>query len=161
MLRAGAGPAALAPATESVGIWIRANAVASPGYADALSAKGEAEESRGDAVAAEHSNRDAIDALEKAFGPAHPDVGNAKAVLALTLEAAGRHEDAFRVALEAEAIEREHLTATIRYLPERQALRFVNRRNGGLDLALSLSDGFPRSAPTAFDRVIRPDRCPR
>ena len=155
MLRAGAGPAALAPATESVDIWIRANAVASPGYADALSAKGEAEESRGDAEAAEHSYRDAIDALEKAFGPAHPDVGNAKAVLALTLEAAGRHEDAFRVALEAEAIERAHLTATIRYLPERQALRLKDRRNGGLDLALSLSDSSPRSAPTVFDRVIR------
>jgi CHAT domain-containing protein/tetratricopeptide (TPR) repeat protein len=104
-----------------------------------------------DAVFAE-----ALEARRQVFGPSHPLTAEAETAVATTTFENGQDDDALRAALDAEAVGRDHLRFTIRYLPERQALAYAERRPRGLDLALSILAG--DHAPDGggvFDAVIR------
>ena len=149
---------ALAGAKESASIFERAQLLASPGYADAMSAKAEAEERQGELAAAQASYRDRRSPPSKkpTVRRTRKSPMHAKTSLALALRASSEYAEALRTVLDAEAIERDHAQAVIRYLPERQALSLLlSLSAGSLDIAMSLVEGSPRSAAIVFDRVIR------
>jgi CHAT domain-containing protein/tetratricopeptide (TPR) repeat protein len=106
--------------------------------------------------AAHSSFREAVTVRERLFGAAHPLVADSRADLAAAEFALGAHADALASALEAERSGREHLLFTVRYLPERQAIAYADRRPRGLDLALSVvsAPSGVSSAPV-LDAVIR------
>jgi CHAT domain-containing protein/tetratricopeptide (TPR) repeat protein len=107
----------------------------------------------GDQPAARAGAERALALATSVFGDSHPRIGTIKVALAESLVATG-DATGLPTALEAERIGREHLEATLAYLPERQALTYVAQRPRGLDLALSASP--PRSAlESVHDAVVR------
>ena len=93
---------------------------------------------------------------ERVFGAEHPLTAQARADVASTHFALGSLDLAVREALEAEQTGRDHLRFTIRYLPERQALAYADKRPRGLDLALSaLAAGHASGADLVLDAVVR------
>jgi CHAT domain-containing protein/tetratricopeptide (TPR) repeat protein len=98
----------------------------------------------------------ALTEREDVFGTNHPLTAQARAKLASAEFALGNADVAVRDALLAEQVGRDHLRFTIRYLPERQAMAYADKRPRGLDLALSvIADGRTAAADDAFDAVVR------
>ena len=98
----------------------------------------------------------AVYIIEKNYGPNHPRLAAALDRFALFLALIGDTEAAARQALRAEQIGRDHLSATIRGLPERQALLFAAARAQGLNTAVMLaSERAPESVKAVLDAVIR------
>ena len=77
---------------------------------------------------------------QRAQGAEHPFVGRALALLAAIQLEQGNLPEALENALQAEAIGRNHLTWTVRTLPEREALLYSQVRTGGLGIALATLD---------------------
>ena len=112
----------------------------------------------GRAAEAEPLLERALAIREARLGRDHPDVANALTVRARTRAALGRPTDALADALAAEAIGREHLRVTARWLPERVALQYAGRRVSGLDQALQIATTSPpgeAAVRALWDAVIR------
>ena len=93
---------------------------------------------------------------EGIFGADHPLSAATRALLASAEFGLGDTSVAVADALGAERIGREHLQATTRYLPERQALFYAAHRPHGLDLALStVAAGHANDLTPIADAVIR------
>ncbi len=98
----------------------------------------------------------AIWIIEKNYGPNHPRLAATLDRFALFLALTGDAGAAVKAALRAEEIGRDHLSATIRALPERQALLFAAARAQGLNTAVMLtSASAPESAKAVLDALIR------
>ena len=126
------------------------------GAARQLLARGALEGRLGNFASARASLTAAVTEQEQLFGSAHPLVAETRVALAGIDFASGAHRPALAAALSAEATSRDYLRQTLRYLPERQALTFAERRARGLDLAISIA--VSRAAvPTApvLDGVIQ------
>jgi CHAT domain-containing protein len=122
----------------------------------ALSLRGMLEAQRGAYEEARANFADAFAERQRVFGADHPLTAQSRTDLAATDFALGASDAAIDEALQAEAIGRDHLRFTIRYLPERQALAYADKRPRGLDLALSvMAAGRPSSADAVMDAVIR------
>jgi CHAT domain-containing protein/Tfp pilus assembly protein PilF len=121
-----------------------------------LTVRGSIEIRRGEYAAARASFAAALVQRERMYGAAHPLVAETRADLAVVEMAVGSYDLALTNAVAAEQIGREHLRATIRYLPERQAMAYAARRPRALDLMLSVaaSDASVGSA-SLLDVVIQ------
>jgi CHAT domain-containing protein/tetratricopeptide (TPR) repeat protein len=128
-----------------------------PDYmAAALSLRGTLDARRGAYEEARSNFADAFAERQRVFGADHPLTAQSRADLASADFALGASDAAIDEALQAEAIGRDHLRFTIRYLPERQALAYADKRPRGLDLALSvMAAGKPSSADAVMDAVVR------
>jgi CHAT domain-containing protein/tetratricopeptide (TPR) repeat protein len=148
---------ALAWLDEAASIYSRARASEQPQlFSGLLTARGNIERRRGDYVAAHRSFSEALVQRERMYGAAHPLVAETRADLAAVELALGSPAVALESALTAEEIGREHLRATIRYLPERQALAYATKRPRALDLALSIAASDPdRGSTLLLDVVIQ------
>ena len=135
-------------------IWEQAGGQESGGYADTLMVRAAIQVRMGDQGAATMSYRSALTVLQLRFGPTHPDLAPVKNSLAIVLALQGDRVAAIPPALEAEKIVRDHLTLTVRYLAERQALDYVARHEA-LDILLSLATANASLAAPVLDRVVR------
>ena len=107
-------------------------------------------------AAARASFVQALDERARIFGARHPVVAEVRRELAAVDFATGDTRSALAEALQAEDVGRESLRDTIRYLPERQAVRYAARRPRGLDLALSVAVASPGlDTRPLLDAVIR------
>jgi hypothetical protein len=98
----------------------------------------------------------ALEERVRIFGPAHPLVAETRKELADVDYLRGALAEAVTGALEVERVGRDSLRRTIRYLPERQAVRYAARRPRGLDLALSIATAsHVQSTRLILDAVIR------
>jgi CHAT domain-containing protein/tetratricopeptide (TPR) repeat protein len=88
---------------------------------------------------ARNSLEDALEERARIFGAGHPLVAQTRVTLAAVDFALGNTDQALAAALDAERFGREHLLFTVRYLPERQAMTYAERRPQGLDLALTIT----------------------
>ena len=136
-------------------IWEQSSGRDTREAAEALRAHGSHQSALGDHMAARNSYDRAMVIVRRILGPAHPDVADARASLALELVYLGQVSEGFRNALDVEAISRGHLRLILRYLPEREALAYAAKRPKGLDLALSVSASDPRATTRLLDASIR------
>ncbi|MBI1951844.1 MAG: tetratricopeptide repeat protein, partial [Acidobacteria bacterium] len=91
----------------------------------------------------------AIGIQERVLGAHHPELATSLLERARALVRVGDWMGAFRDALRAEEIAREHVRLTARAIAEREALRYAAVRASGLSLALSLAAGAEPEATTA------------
>jgi CHAT domain-containing protein len=155
LLAAGDVGAAQERSARALQIWTQSGAQ-EDGYADALTVHASIQARHGEVEAAILSYREALSALEKVHGPRHLYVSAGMTALAVSLAAGGRFREAMALAFQAQDILREHLTLTVRYLSERQALEYVARRQDGLDVALWLLDHKDGdSTARVFDLLVR------
>jgi CHAT domain-containing protein/tetratricopeptide (TPR) repeat protein len=125
-------------------------------FAHVLELRAEIEKRRGDFVAARGSLADALAARERVFGSTHTLAAETRAKLAATDFALGQDQGAFAAALDAEQAGRDLLRFTGRYLPERQALAYADKRPKGLDVALSIVAARRVDEPSrAYNGVIQ------
>lgn len=125
-------------------------------FARVLELRGTLLAQRGDLTRARESLSSALGERERIFGTTHPLAAETRAALARVDFARGAFGNAFAAALSAEQGGRDHLRFTTRYLPERQAMSYAEKRPRGLDLALSISSSGAFSDPArAFDAVIQ------
>jgi CHAT domain-containing protein len=111
---------------------------------------------RGDYEGGRAAFAKALSERERVFGAAHPVTAQARAELASADFGLGSVETAVGAALDAEEVGRNHLRFTIRYLPERQALGYADKRPRGLDLALSaVANGASAERSSVLDALIR------
>jgi CHAT domain-containing protein/Tfp pilus assembly protein PilF len=89
------------------------------------------------------------------YGTNHPDVARILAGYAALLLRLGENRLALDAALRTEQIGRDHLTATIRTLPERQALRYAATRATAIDVLLRIAAHDPSSRRSVFDALVR------
>jgi CHAT domain-containing protein/Tfp pilus assembly protein PilF len=106
----------------------------------------------------------ALAIAEPVYGPDHPEVARMLAGYATLLAKMNDRAGALAAALRTEKIGREHLLATIRQTPERQALHYAATRATALDLMLELAvkdrdarapvyDALMRSRAVVFDEI--------
>jgi CHAT domain-containing protein/tetratricopeptide (TPR) repeat protein len=125
-------------------------------FARALGVRGALEARRGDYLAARENFMEASQTRERIFGEVHPLTAEARADLASVDFQLGSSESALENALAAEQTGREHLRYTVRYLPERQAMEYAQKRPKGLDLALSIvAAGLAGQSSRVVDSVIQ------
>jgi CHAT domain-containing protein/Tfp pilus assembly protein PilF len=105
--------------------------------ATVLALRGRIESRRGDYAAARASFAEALVERERILGSGHPLCAQLRVDVAAMDLRRGDTAAAFEAALGAEAVGREHLRFTMRYLPERQAVAYADRRPRGLDVAIS------------------------
>ncbi len=111
---------------------------------------------RGDRDSAARHLTEALEMWAAQFGADHPDAAMVRAARASVDLQAGHYDRAASDALEAEQVGQTLLRATIRDLPERQALAFADSRPKGLDVALSvLAADRGRDAAPVYDALIR------
>lgn len=158
LLELGLTAEAYARVTRSVEIWADSGATESGDFADALRVRAKIQVRLGDPASvqqAQESYREAIEILARVFGPRHREVASANLSLSVALALDGNPTQAIATAFEAEAIDRESVRFTLRYLGERQALAYASGRHEALNIALSLSEQRPEYATELLDRVIR------
>ncbi len=97
----------------------------------------------------------AIAIAEGAYGTDHPEVARILARYADLLMKTGDRKGALAAALRTEKIGREHLLATIRMTPERQALRYAATRATARDLMLDLALKDPAARAPVYDAVLQ------
>jgi CHAT domain-containing protein len=98
----------------------------------------------------------AVAAREALLGSSHPLVAQARTLVAAVDAQLGARREAFQEALATEAMIRDHLRQTIRYLPDRQALEYAGLKPQSLDLAVALAvSGGEDRMRAAVDAVIR------
>ena len=111
---------------------------------------------RADYVGSRAAFTEALAERERVFGPEHPLTAEARAEVASADFGLGSIDAAVREALEAENTGRDHLRFTIRYLPERQALAYADKRPRGLDLVLSaVAESRTSPGDDVIDAVVR------
>ena len=155
LARLGRGDEAHAMSARALAIYTKTAGTETTSAADALRVQASIEARRGDTANALRSYDAALAILRRVLGDRHPDVAVVEAAMAPVLARVGHTADAIRVALDAEAIGREHLRLTVGYLPERQALGYATRRPKGLDLALSFGGADLQVAPRLLDEVVQ------
>src|SRR5205085_7481018 len=110
-----------------------------PDYAVVLAVNGDLELTAGDVAGARSDFERALAIRRQALGASHPLVAEAQVSLAATLARAGDIGEAFRNALDAERVGREHLRLMLQSLPQRESLNYARTRPRALDLILSLA----------------------
>jgi CHAT domain-containing protein len=150
-------PLALARADRATEIYRSGAATDEPDhFARALIISGSIEARRGEQPRALARFAEALQVRERIFGAAHPLTAEARVHLATTEMLMGVNDRAAAGALEAEQVGRDHLRYTVRYLPERQALDYAQRRPKGLDLTLSvIAAGDHNANASVMDNVIK------
>ena len=140
----------------AVGIWQKANP-GSQGHAAALYHSGEIELAAGKYSEAREMFAQAAAIRLRVYGSLHLEVARARQGLAHAMARVGERSMAFDTALQAETAARATLRTTVRYLPERQAIRFSDLPPAGLDVALSVVDATAESSRVsqALDALIR------
>ncbi len=124
--------------------------------ARALELQGIVQARRGDTAAAKVSLAAALAERQRIFGANHPLAAESQAALARVEFLSGVSTSAFNAALDVERVGRDHLRFTMRYLPERQALAYAEKRPHGLDLALSIAAaGAASTATPVLDTLIK------
>jgi len=124
--------------------------------AAALSLRGTLLLKRADYGGSRAAFTEALVERERVFGTQHPLTAEAQAQVASADFGLGSIDAAVTGALEAETTGRDHLRFTIRYLPERQALGYADKRPRGLDLALSaVAGGRTAEREDVMDAVVR------
>ena len=93
--------------------------------------------------------------LERLYGPAHHGLAEMKHSLALALAATGEHKRAIQSAFEAEQIDRDHVSLTVRYLAERQALGYTVQLHQAMGTTLSIAEQVVGYERQLLDRIIR------
>jgi tetratricopeptide (TPR) repeat protein len=101
-----------------------------------------------------------IDVAVGSFGADSPRILDPAREREIVEALVGDAEAALRAALRLEAIRREHLRATIRSYPERQALLFAESEAPALDVALTVLDrsgsaADPNAVAEVWDAVVR------
>ncbi len=92
----------------------------------------------------------------KRWGPDHSRTADVKGVYAQVLEAAGRHQEALDVALEAHRIKREYVRLAIRLMPERQALALADTHSPSFNTLVSIGVNNPDlGGATVYQEVVR------
>jgi CHAT domain-containing protein len=149
--------AALSLAERALEIQERAYGASHVDVAYGLISLGRAQAARGDYTAAVGTLERALTLRSDTLGPDNPLVAEPLHFLVAVLLRAGRDRDAFRLALRAETIARNHLRLTARGAPERQALRYSAERRSSLDLALSIAANLrdPALVESGWDALIR------
>lgn len=94
---------------------------------------------------------EALSIQESSIGDDHPQYAANLILLARLLAETGKKRVALETALRAEAISREHLLLTGRFLAERQVLRYAVTRPNGIELALGLVAGGLREGASLND----------
>jgi CHAT domain-containing protein/Tfp pilus assembly protein PilF len=142
-------------AARAVAIWELAGSD-SPGHGTALFHAAQAQAAAGHHADARTKFESAIAVRRRTYGPLHLDVARAQHGLAASLVHLNERSLAFATAVDAETATRAVLRATMRYLPERQAIRFSDLPPAGLDVALSLVDatGDPAKVSQALDALV-------
>ncbi len=137
-------------------IWERKLQAPHPDLAFCLMGLGFVSEMAGDLAEARTRYEKAGEIRRLTLGPHHPLVAQGVYRLAMVLVKAGDLKGALEMALEAEAISRDHHLLTARAAPERQALAYAAIRPPGLDLALSLlrTSRNPADREKVWDAVI-------
>jgi CHAT domain-containing protein/tetratricopeptide (TPR) repeat protein len=150
-------PLALQRADQAIAIYRSGAASQEPDhFARALEVRGVLEARSGDYQEARRSFVEALETRERIFGDAHPLTAEARVDLASADFQLGSAKPALENALAAEQTGREHLRFTIRYLPERQALEYAEKRPKGLDLAVSLvAAGTVSDSSPVADSVVQ------
>jgi CHAT domain-containing protein len=150
--------AALRQLDLAIGIYRRTDQTQSPNasLAAALLTQGTVLQKRGDFALARGAFDEALAARERVFGDDHPLTAAVRSELASSEFGLGDITSAVRAALDSELVGRNHLRFTIRYLPERQALAYADKRPRGLDLALSaIADGYTVENEQILDSLVR------
>ncbi len=142
---------------QAIAIYERGNRPQNPdSVAAAYSLRGTLLLKRGEYDQAREAFATTLAERDRVFGANHPLTAAARASLAASEFGLGSSDAAVRDALAAEQIGRDHLRFTIRYLPERQALAYADKRPRGLDLALSaVADGRTAGSEGVLDAMIR------
>ena len=154
LARSGDLARARAASDRALEIWGRSQATNTTGFASALEGHASVLVDQGDDLGARETYQQALEIREQILGRSHPNVADAQAGLAGVLARLGQTSASFQLALDAEAIGRNHLQLSLRDLPERQALGYAASRPKGLDLALTLASE-RADLGAAFDAVIR------
>jgi CHAT domain-containing protein/tetratricopeptide (TPR) repeat protein len=156
-LRSGNDALALRYVEEAIAIYRRVDLSEEPDHlAQVFELRAQIETRRGDFGAARATFADALAIRERVFGGTHTLAAEARAELAAADFALGRDEAALTAALDAEQAGRNLLRFTVRYLPERQALAYADKRPKGLDVALSIVAAKGVDEPSrAYDGVIQ------
>ncbi|MFC2172432.1 tetratricopeptide repeat protein [Acidobacteriota bacterium] len=95
----------------------------------------------------------AITIQETSLGKDHPQVAKSLLYHSQALRKSGAIDQALASILRAEEIGREHFRLTIRYLPEKDALRYAKIRTCGLDMSLSLAIDNFNKAPSEISGI--------
>jgi CHAT domain-containing protein/Tfp pilus assembly protein PilF len=154
LARLGRRAEAQALSARALRIWEQSGAVENTGFLETLVGHAKLQADQGDFAGSRQSWMRALDIRTRILGSRHPAVGEAEAELAGVLATTGEAAEAYRRALHAEELGREHLRLVLLDLAERQALAYAAVRPKGLDLALSL-DARETAAPVLFDAVIQ------
>jgi CHAT domain-containing protein/tetratricopeptide (TPR) repeat protein len=143
--------------TEAIDIFRRVGVSDEPDHlARALTLLGDVQSRQGEFTAARSTFLDALAERQRIFGRSHPLTAASRADLAEVDFAGGSADAALAAALEAERDGRDQLRFTVRYLPERQAVAYSDKRPKGLDLALSvLAADRSRDPLPLLDSVIQ------
>jgi CHAT domain-containing protein/tetratricopeptide (TPR) repeat protein len=121
-----------------------------------LGLRAEIEYRGGDFAAARATLVDALATRQRVYGSAHTLAADTRAHLAAAEFALGHDEAGLAASLDAERAGRDLLRFTVRYLPERQALAYADKRPKGLDVALSIVAARRVADPSrVFDGVIQ------
>jgi CHAT domain-containing protein/tetratricopeptide (TPR) repeat protein len=157
IVAAGNRAGALEKIDQAIAIYDRGNRPQSPdSVAAAFSERGALMMKQGEYQLGREAFAKALAERERVFGTEHPLTAASRAEVASADYGLGAVDAAVRESLVAEGTGRNHLRFTIRYLPERQALAYADKRPRGLDLALSaLADGRVDSRHDVLDAVIR------
>jgi CHAT domain-containing protein/tetratricopeptide (TPR) repeat protein len=155
LLDSGDTAGALERATRAVEIWQRSGAHESPDYVGTLNMRAAIQARMGDPASARASYEEAITMLVRLYGPSHHGLAEMKRSLAMALASTGERTRAIQSAFEAEQIDREHVSLTVRYLAERQALGYTVQLHQGLGTTLSLAEQVAGYEGQLLDRIIR------
>jgi CHAT domain-containing protein/tetratricopeptide (TPR) repeat protein len=156
-LKSGNDRLALRYVEEAIRIYRRVDLSEEPDHlAQVFELRAQIERRRGDFEAARATLAEALAIRERVFGGTHTLAAEARAELAAADFALGHDEAALTAALDAEQAGRNLLRFTVRYLPERQALAYADKRPKGLDVALSIVAARRVHEPSrAYDGVIQ------
>lgn len=109
----------------------------------------------GDRQRARSTYERAIAIATPVYGPSHPEVARILSGYASVLAHLGENRLALQAALRTEQIGRDHLSATIRTLPERQALHYAATRSTAVDVLVQLALRDPAARRPVFDALVR------
>jgi CHAT domain-containing protein/tetratricopeptide (TPR) repeat protein len=155
-LEMGEPASALAQVDEALALYRAAGAARSPDQiAMALDLRAEVLRRQHQFGRAEETSRQALALRDRTFGPEHPLTAESRAQLALLELVLRKPTAALGDAVAAERATRQHVLQTVRYLPERQALEFLQRRVRALDVALSSAVTSGGGVGEVFDAVMR------
>jgi tetratricopeptide (TPR) repeat protein len=127
------------------------------GQAATLRLLGRLDRREGQAARAVPRYREAVQLMEREFGPASINTAEMRTEFAEALAEAGMIDEAREALVASETASLDHLRLIARALPDRRALAFAKERRSGIDLAVTLATreaavaagGTPRAAAGA------------